>query len=96
VIIDYMNDGLACPKCGNGSSSVVDSRPAIDGIRRRRECGACTTRYTTIEVQAALARRGTVPMAPQAMRRAVAEQVEAALRETIERVHTALAEDEVA
>lgn len=42
---------MRCPSCGNLESKVVDSRPAEDGssIRRRRECLACGTRFTTYE-----------------------------------------------
>ena len=42
---------MRCPACGHLESKVVDSRPAEDGssIRRRRECLACGTRFTTYE-----------------------------------------------
>lgn len=42
---------MRCPSCGHLESKVVDSRPAEDGssIRRRRECLACGTRFTTYE-----------------------------------------------
>ncbi len=42
---------MRCPACGCLESKVVDSRPADDGsfIRRRRECLACSTRFTTYE-----------------------------------------------
>ena len=42
---------MLCPACGNGSSRVVDSRPAPDGdaIRRRRACERCGERFTTWE-----------------------------------------------
>lgn len=44
-------DEVRCPWCSNLDDRVVDSRLADDGaaIRRRRECGACTRRYTTYE-----------------------------------------------
>jgi transcriptional repressor NrdR len=40
---------LKCPFCGEPESSVVDSRDASDGVRRRRECQSCHGRYTTYE-----------------------------------------------
>ena len=40
---------LKCPFCGETESSVVDSRDASDGVRRRRECLGCHGRYTTYE-----------------------------------------------
>lgn len=42
---------MRCPACGVDDDRVVDSRPSADGdaIRRRRECGACTNRFTTFE-----------------------------------------------
>jgi transcriptional repressor NrdR len=42
---------MRCPFCGHEDTGVKDSRPAEDGssIRRRRACGACGQRFTTIE-----------------------------------------------
>ncbi|MBA3690631.1 MAG: transcriptional repressor NrdR [Actinobacteria bacterium] len=42
---------MRCPWCHAEDDKVVDSRPADGGgaIRRRRECLACTRRYTTFE-----------------------------------------------
>lgn len=40
---------MCCPYCGTDESRVVDSRAADDGIRRRRECLACSARFTTYE-----------------------------------------------
>lgn len=42
---------MKCPFCGHPDSKVVDSRPDKGGavIRRRRECEACTKRFTTYE-----------------------------------------------
>ena len=42
---------MRCPKCNYTKSSVTDSRQAEEGttIRRRRECEACQTRFTTFE-----------------------------------------------
>ena len=39
------------PFCGCSESKVIDSRPADEGasIRRRRECLACSKRFTTYE-----------------------------------------------
>jgi transcriptional repressor NrdR len=42
---------MRCPQCGERETRVVDSRDLDDSatIRRRRECVACTTRFTTYE-----------------------------------------------
>lgn len=42
---------MRCPGCGSDDDRVVDSRPAASGdtIRRRRECRACSLRFTTFE-----------------------------------------------
>ena len=42
---------MRCPHCGDRETRVVDSRDLDDSatIRRRRECAACATRFTTYE-----------------------------------------------
>ena len=40
---------IICPKCG-GKSSVTDSRQTSTNIRRRRQCVACGSRWSTHEV----------------------------------------------
>lgn len=42
---------MKCPSCHNSSTRVLDSRPVDEGksIRRRRECEACSYRFTTFE-----------------------------------------------
>ena len=40
---------MKCPFCGHDSSRVIDSRPAEDAIRRRRQCEKCGKRFTTYE-----------------------------------------------
>ncbi len=42
---------MRCPHCGERDTRVVDSRDLDESatIRRRRECNACTTRFTTYE-----------------------------------------------
>jgi transcriptional repressor NrdR len=42
---------VRCPACGSLEDRVVDSRAAEDGstIRRRRQCEACSSRFTTFE-----------------------------------------------
>jgi transcriptional repressor NrdR len=42
---------MRCPVCGERETRVVDSRDLDDAatIRRRRECAACSTRFTTYE-----------------------------------------------
>ncbi len=41
---------MKCPECGFEDSKVIDSRPAEDKIRRRRECLECKCRFTTYEM----------------------------------------------
>jgi transcriptional repressor NrdR len=38
-----------CPYCGYTDSKVIDSRDVNDGIRRRRQCLRCDSRFTTYE-----------------------------------------------
>ena len=38
-----------CPYCGHIDSKVIDSRDVNDGIRRRRQCLECESRFTTYE-----------------------------------------------
>src|SRR5271154_1922981 len=42
---------MRCPFCGSDDTQVKDSRPTEDNgaIRRRRFCGNCGQRFTTIE-----------------------------------------------
>ncbi|MBE6637626.1 MAG: transcriptional repressor NrdR [Ruminococcaceae bacterium] len=41
---------MKCPHCGFDKTNVIDSRSTdVGGIRRRRECRACKTRFTTHE-----------------------------------------------
>lgn len=40
---------MKCPYCGTEESRVLDTRPADNGIRRRRECDGCHQRFTTYE-----------------------------------------------
>jgi transcriptional repressor NrdR len=40
---------MRCPHCRTDDSRVVDSRTVEDGIRRRRECLDCGSRFTTYE-----------------------------------------------
>jgi transcriptional repressor NrdR len=42
---------MRCPQCGDRDTRVVDSRDLDDSatIRRRRECTACSMRFTTYE-----------------------------------------------
>jgi transcriptional repressor NrdR len=43
---------MNCPFCRKADTRVVDSRLAEDGtaIRRRRQCGECGRRFTTVEL----------------------------------------------
>ena len=40
---------MDCPYCGYSDSRVIDSRDVNDGIRRRRQCLKCDSRFTTYE-----------------------------------------------
>ena len=40
---------MKCPYCGFQDSKVIDSRAINDGVRRRRECMHCSSRFTTYE-----------------------------------------------
>lgn len=42
---------MRCPYCRSLEDRVIDSRPADEGatIRRRRECGQCGRRFSTVE-----------------------------------------------
>ncbi len=40
---------MNCPYCGYYDSKVIDSRDISDGIRRRRQCLKCNSRFTTYE-----------------------------------------------
>ncbi|MFC2056698.1 transcriptional regulator NrdR [Chloroflexota bacterium] len=40
---------MNCPFCGYNDSRVIDSRDVNDGIRRRRQCLSCSSRFTTYE-----------------------------------------------
>ena len=42
---------MRCPQCGERDTRVIDSRDLDDSVsvRRRRECSACATRFTTYE-----------------------------------------------
>lgn len=42
--------GTPCPACGSSDHIVLDSRPAVSSVRRRRQCGACGHRFTTYEI----------------------------------------------
>ena len=40
---------MNCPFCGYFDSKVIDSRDVNDGVRRRRQCLSCDSRFTTYE-----------------------------------------------
>ena len=42
---------MNCPICGC-ETSVVDSRPSEDSVKRRRQCVECKHRFTTVEIDA--------------------------------------------
>ena len=40
---------MTCPHCG-GDTKVIDSRPQVDSVHRRRECLTCKERFSTAEI----------------------------------------------
>jgi transcriptional repressor NrdR len=40
---------MKCPNCGETSWKVIDTTETRTGVRRRRECKACGSRYSTVE-----------------------------------------------
>ncbi len=40
---------MRCTHCGDNESKVLDTRDSQTGIRRRRECLRCGSRYSTVE-----------------------------------------------
>ena len=40
---------MNCPYCGYHDSKVIDSREVNEGVRRRRQCLNCSSRFTTYE-----------------------------------------------
>lgn len=42
-------ESMGCPECGNTKNVVIDSRPYVSHIRRRRVCGGCGLRFSTEE-----------------------------------------------
>lgn len=40
---------MNCPHCGFDQTEVINSRTAHKAIRRRRQCTACSYRFTTFE-----------------------------------------------
>jgi transcriptional repressor NrdR len=50
-VVSRRQESDALPQCGDRDTRVVDSRDLDDSatIRRRRECTACSTRFTTYE-----------------------------------------------
>lgn len=42
---------MKCPICG-GDTTVIDSRPKVDSVGRRRKCLKCSYRFSTLEIEA--------------------------------------------
>lgn len=40
---------MKCPYCGSARTRVIDTTRGARGIRRRRVCGACEQRFSTME-----------------------------------------------
>ena len=40
---------MNCPMC-EGNTMVIDSRPSVDSIKRRRLCEKCGYRFSTVEI----------------------------------------------
>ena len=45
----YINKKMNCPHCSHTNFKVTDKRSSPNGVRRRRECLACSKRFTTYE-----------------------------------------------
>lgn len=43
---------MACPKCGDPMSKVIEGRPVEQGYRRVRVCAHCGFKYRTYETAA--------------------------------------------
>ncbi|WP_412033918.1 hypothetical protein [Mesorhizobium sp. B263B2A] len=41
--------GLLCPCCTSSRLRTIETRPALNGIKRRRACKDCGKRLTTME-----------------------------------------------
>lgn len=98
---------MYCPFCSEDATRVVDSRLAAEGteVRRRRECPACGSRFTTFEAAELRMPRivkndGTPePFDQDKLRRGItralykrpvdAESVDTAVSRVIQRLHTA-------
>lgn len=57
---------MHCPFCRHGDTRVLDSRVTDDGcsIRRRRQCGECDRRFTTIEQMQLVVKKKTGVVEP--------------------------------
>ncbi len=74
---------MRCPTCGIDDDKVVDSRPADAGaaVRRRRECHACHSRFTTferVEVPGVLVRKRSGTVSPFARQKVLDGMLRAA------------------
>lgn len=51
LLFPYTVSTMYCPVCNHIDSKVIDSRMSTDGasVRRRRECEACSFRFSTLE-----------------------------------------------
>lgn len=47
---------MTCPVCGE-KTKVIESQADVDSIERRRECLACSFRFTTVEIDRDLYKR---------------------------------------
>lgn len=97
---------MYCPFCNEEATRVVDSRLAAEGsqVRRRRECEACSARFTTFEAPELVLPRivkndGTPePFDQDKLRRGItralykrpvsAEAVDTSVSRIIQRLHT--------
>ena len=41
---------MRCPKCNSDQLFVADSRRTDELVTRRRKCGVCGIRFTTVEI----------------------------------------------
>jgi hypothetical protein len=82
-----LGPGLRCPTC-NGETSVRDSRPSGNMVRRRRLCAECGHRFSTFE---AFVEEHEPLLAYRAIRlRAQIDGLSDEQRETVEKLITLL------
>lgn len=65
---------MRCPFCRHPDTRVVDTRSSEDGvaIRRRRECGVCGRRFSTVETASLTVRKRSGAVEPFSREKVIA------------------------